>query len=116
MSDEVNGTAQNSAGNGDEAVLEKAKEIHFSGTSLAKDSDAAIANLIAEFRSISDADRLLLEVLATAAEAQIAARKASLVQGLSNAGFAEDPIAIPPNPRTVVFMETPPSTAISAAP
>ena len=116
------GTAQNSAGNGPGTVLKTAVNIQFSGTSLAKGSGAAIADLIAEFRTISDVDQIFLEVpaddglSATDAAAQIAKRKVSLVQGMKVAGFVVDAGALLPNASTVAFREAGTSTFINPGP
>ncbi|WP_088280314.1 hypothetical protein [Ideonella sp. A 288] len=98
MNNEVTGTAQNSAGTGDGPVLKAAEMIHFDEAALAKGSDAAIQQLIAEFRGLAQADPNLTKIklrvrprddLSNAdAEAQVDARIESLRKGLEAAGLA----------------------------
>ena len=88
----VDGTAQNSAGNGVIAVLPTAEEIQFEGTSLGEGNDKIIGDLITEYRG---ATQMVLQVHASdglsaaEAKAQVAARIESLRQGLLAAGLRE---------------------------
>lgn len=98
MSDEVTGTAQNSAGNGDGPILKAAGKIHFNGTALAAGSDTAIQELIAEFQGLAQADpnltKIKLRVFPSAGlcngdcEDQVDGRVESLRQALLAAGLA----------------------------
>lgn len=88
----VDGTAQNSAGNGFIAALPTAEEIQFEGTSLGEGSDKIMGDLIAEYRG---ATQMVLQVHASdglsapEAQVQVAARIESLRQGLLAAGLGE---------------------------
>lgn len=96
MSNEVNGTAQNSAGAGGNEELKTANNIHFDGAALATGSDAAIQALIAEFQGLSQKNsnliKIELHVLAVAGvpPAVIEARVQALTSGMEAAGLVLD--------------------------